>query len=73
VTRDVDLTLLTSFGDEEPFVERLLENFASRVPDARALARRARVVLLRSRSGIPVDIELGALPFEERSVARSSG
>jgi hypothetical protein len=72
VTRDVDLTLLTGFGDEEVFVTRLVAAFSSRVPDPEALARRARVVLLRTDSGIPVDVALGALPFEERSVARSS-
>ncbi len=73
VTRDVDLTLLTGFGDEDFFVERLLGNFVSRVPDAPAFAQRARVVLLRTASGVPIDIALGALPFEERSVARASG
>lgn len=73
VTRDVDLTLLTGFGGEDIFVDRLLNDFASRVPDAQGFARRARVVLLRTSSGIPIDIALGALPFEERSVSRSSG
>lgn len=73
VTRDVDLTLLTGFGGEEVFVDRLLKTFSSRVPDAHAFARRARVVLLRTSSGIPLDIALGALPFEERTVARASG
>lgn len=63
VTRDVDLTLLTGFGGESVFVDRLLKDFA----------RRARVVLLRTGAGIPVDIALGALPFEERSVARATG
>lgn len=73
VTRDVDLTLLTGFGGEDIFVDRLLNDFGSRVPDARGFARRARVVLLRTSSGIPIDIALGALPFEERSVTRASG
>lgn len=72
VTRDVDLTLLTGFGHEERFVTRLLASFPSRVPDAQSMARRARVVLLRTPSGIPIDIALGALPFEERSVNRAS-
>lgn len=73
LTGDVDVTLLTGFGGEDVFVDRLLEVFTSRVPDAPALARRARVVLLRTGAGVPVDVALGALPFEERSVARASG
>lgn len=72
LTRDVDLTLFTGFGDEESYVARLLAGFASRVDDPEAFARRTRVVLLRTAAGIPVDIALGALPFEERSVARAS-
>ena len=73
VTRDVDLTLLTGLGGEDTYVDRLLATFVSRVQDPHGFARRARVVLLRTTSGVPIDIALGALPFEERSVARSSG
>ncbi len=72
VTRDVDLTLLTGFGHEGPYVTRLLTEFESRTPEPHAFARRARVVLLRTASGVPVDIALATLPFEERSIARSS-
>lgn len=72
LTRDVDLTLLTGFGGEDRYVDRLLATFTSRVPEPQAFARRARVVLLRSASGVLIDIALGALPFEERSVTRSS-
>lgn len=32
----------------------------------------ARVLLLRSRAGVDLDLALGALPFEERSVERAS-
>ncbi|HWH34188.1 MAG TPA: hypothetical protein VNT56_02605 [Acidimicrobiales bacterium] len=53
-------------------MERLLERFTSRVPDPHGLARRARVVLVRTAAGIPVEVTLGALDFEERSVARST-
>ncbi len=73
LTRDVDLTLLTGYGGERPVVESLLHVFESRVPDALAFAERARVALLRSTSGVPIDVALGALPFEERAVERASG
>jgi hypothetical protein len=72
LTRDVDLTLLAGFGTEEPFIVELLESFPSRLDDAAEFARQNRVVLLRANNGTPIDIALGALPFEERAVARSS-
>lgn len=71
-TRDVDLTLLCPYGAEARPVDRLLGAFAPRIADARDFALKNRVVLLRSRSGIPMDIALGALPYEERCVSRAS-
>jgi hypothetical protein len=72
VTKDADLTLLTGFGGEESFVDPLLDAFDGRGSDAREFALRQRVLLLRHSSGVPFDIALAALPFEEDSVARSS-
>ena len=71
-TIDVDLTLLTGFGGEEPFIQKLLQKFQGRVEDAARFARLRRVLLLRSASGVGIDIALGALPFEESAVARAS-
>lgn len=71
-TRDVDLTLLTGFGSERPYVTELLGSFDARLPDATTFALQNRVLLLRSPSGVGIDIALGALPFEERAVARAS-
>lgn len=71
-TRDVDLTLLTGFGSERPFVDELLDAFDARLPDAATFAMQNRVLLLKSPSGVGIDIALGALPFEERAVARAS-
>ncbi len=72
LTQDVDLTILTGFGREQEFVDPLLELLASRLPDARDFALRNRVLLVKSAGGIPIDIALGALPFEQRLVARAS-
>jgi hypothetical protein len=72
LTQDVDLTIVTGFGTETPYIDALLERFEARRPDARDFASRTRVVLLRSSHGIPVDIALGAMPFEERAVMRAS-
>ncbi len=71
-TVDVDLTLMTGYGSEERFVDSVLEDLEPRRADARQFALLHRVLLARSRKGVDVDIALGALPFEERSVARAS-
>ena len=71
-TRDADLTLVTGFGGEEPFVDRLLSAFKGRRADAKAFALQYRVLLLEASNGTPLDIALGAMPFEENSVQRSS-
>jgi hypothetical protein len=73
LTQDVDLTLVTGFGDEERFVDSLLEHFVARRPDAREFALKYRVLLIQTRQGIGIDAALGAFPFEERSVQRASG
>jgi hypothetical protein len=72
LTQDADLTVITGFGSEAPFVDALLGQFRGRLPDTRDFALRTRVVLLRSADGVPLDVSLGAMPFEERAVARAS-
>ncbi len=71
-THDLDLTLLTGFGQEKKFVDVLLCELTPRIPDAAEFALRHRVLLARTSEEVDVDIAFGALPFEERSVARAS-
>lgn len=71
-TADADLTLITGFGGEEPFVRGLLRHFEPRIPDAERFARDHRVLLIRSKNGVGLDVSLGALPYEERLVQRAS-
>ncbi|HYW69582.1 MAG TPA: nucleotidyl transferase AbiEii/AbiGii toxin family protein [Pyrinomonadaceae bacterium] len=71
-TIDVDLTLFTGFGNEDGFIDRLLERFEARIDAAGNFARERRVLLLRSRDGAGIDIAMGALPFEELMISRSS-
>ena len=73
LTQDADLTLLTGFGGEERFVDDLLGAFKGRRRDAREFALRYRVLLLEASNDVPLDVSLGAMPFEERAVERSSG
>jgi hypothetical protein len=72
LTKDVDMTVLTGFGGEETVVNLLLAKFAGRRPDVREFALQNRVLLIRSKDGIGIDIALGALPFEERVMERAS-
>lgn len=71
-TVDVDLTLLTGFADEASYVDVLIGRFEARRADAAAFARTNRVLLLRTPSGVGLDIALGGMPFEESAVSRSS-
>jgi hypothetical protein len=72
LTQDADLTLLTGFGAEESFADSLLAHFAGRRADTREFALRHRVLLIQTDSGVAIDVAFGAVPFEERSVARAS-
>jgi len=71
LTRDIDLTILCPFGDEEPLIEWLMSHLEKRLPDAKAFALKNRVLLLR-HGLIDVDISLGAIDFEFRAIERSS-
>lgn len=71
-TKDVDLCLLTGFGKEEKVIGTLLDQFAARIPDALTFALNSRVVLCKASNGIPVDIALAAVPYEEQMIARAS-
>jgi hypothetical protein len=72
LTQDVDLTVISGFGREPEYADKFLSAFAPRIADARAFALRHRVLLLLGRNGIPLDVALGAMPFEERAVSRST-
>ncbi len=71
LTRDIDLTLLTGFGQEEIFVDELLVRFPARMENARAFALENRTLLIAVSGGFPVDIALGGLPFEEEAARRA--
>jgi len=71
-TRDVDLTLLCQLGSEGRVIDRVLGGFAARIPGARTFALRNRVILLQSGTGVPIDVALGALPFERHCVECAS-
>lgn len=71
-TNDADLNLLTRFIEDEKWVDFLLTHFTARYPNAREFALSRRVLLLRGGNGVGIDISLGGLDFEVRSVGRST-
>jgi hypothetical protein len=71
LTDDIDINLLTGFGNEERFIEILATNYLPRIPDYKSFALQNRVLLLKTIEGIEIDISLGALPFEENLVGRA--
>jgi Nucleotidyl transferase AbiEii toxin, Type IV TA system len=72
VTDDVDLTLLTGWEHEEIFLDELLKRYRLRPKMTRRQALASRVAFLINTKNVPIDIALGAVPFEERSIRRSS-
>lgn len=71
LTRDLDLTVLAGWGKEETVIDTILSNIEPRMEDARTFALENRVLLLKTVAGIPVDLALGALPFEESATRRA--
>ena len=71
-TQDIDMTLITRFEHEEAYIEILLGRFESRVPDAPEFALRNRVALLSASNGVPIDVALGGIPFEESALKRAT-
>jgi hypothetical protein len=72
LTRDLDLTVLAGWGEEEEVVDTILAVLQPRIEEARSFALENRVLLLKSSGGIPIDLALGALPFEESATTRAS-
>lgn len=72
MTQDIDLCLLCGFGNEEKYINTLLENFKARIPEPRNFAFTNRVLLLYASNGVSVDISLSGLPFEEQMIKRST-
>ena len=72
ITRDLDLSLLTGFGGEAPYIDTLLAAYSGRISDAHRFAEQYRVLLLTTPGGIGIDVSLAALPFEESVISRAS-
>jgi len=72
LTLDADATVLTRFERDEELAVFLTERFGARRGDAVEFALQNRVLLLHGKGGVHLDVALGALDFEVRSIERSS-
>ena len=71
-TQDVDVTLLAPFGQEAASIDRLLSRYRPRDAGARRFALERSVLKLRAPNDVPIDVSLGALPFEIEVLDRAS-
>jgi predicted nucleotidyltransferase len=67
MTRDVDITVLIEPKNFESFLNKAVETFKPRIPDAVEFAVKHRVLLLETKEGIPIDISLGIPGYEEEA------
>ena len=72
VTQEVELSLLSGFGNEEIYVDSLLARFGSRISDAKDFALTNRTLLLLASNGVAVDISLAGIPFEGEMIERAA-
>ncbi len=72
LTNDIDITILTGFGHEVRYIDEILRLYSERMPNTRDFALKNRVLLLVSNEGIPIDVALGGIAFEENLVSRAS-
>lgn len=72
-TLDIDATLMLDLDAADSLLRHLeTGGFVSREPDPIGFARKSRVLLLiHENSGVPVDLSLGALPFEAEAIRHS--
>jgi hypothetical protein len=70
-TRDVDVTVVVPFEQAASFIGAVVKNFAPRIEDAAAFARRSRVILVSAANGCQVDISLGLPGYEDEVIRRA--
>src|SRR4030067_1670823 len=70
-TRDIDVTVVVSQEELESFLQKALERFSPRIPDALSFARDHRVLLVKTDTGVPIDISLGIPGYEEEVMRRA--
>lgn len=70
LTNDVDAVIFET-GAEELVASGMRHGFEPRIDNALEFSRGTRMLLMRHRSGVDVDLSLGGLPFEREVVERA--
>ena len=63
-TSHADFSALAPYGEEGAVLDVLLDRFEGRRPGARTFAMAHRVLLLKTSTGVEIDVALAAFPFE---------
>lgn len=71
-TNDVDLSLLSGWGNEEMIADAVFSAFRMREGFRRAELIVRRVLFFTASNGVGVDLSLGAIPFEVDCIRRST-
>ena len=72
MTRDIDVCLLTGFGNEKKYIKSILENFKTRIKKPLEFAIENRVLLIKTSNNVPIDISLSAIEYEKEVIQNSS-
>jgi hypothetical protein len=70
-TLDIDVVVLVAAENEDSFLHAVLTQFRARLSDAFLFAKRNRILLVSTTSGIPVDLSLGIPGYEEVALNRA--
>ncbi len=69
-TIDADFSLLSGIVHDEEYIQAILGEFKSRIPNPVDFALRNRVLLIQASNGTGIDVSLGTLLFEEEMIER---
>lgn len=70
-TLDIDVVVLVPPALEDDFLRNVTKKFQPRLPAAVEFAKKHRILLVSTSSGIPVDLSLGIEGYEEDALTRA--
>ena len=72
-TQDADMTVLTGFERDDECTAELLAQFEPWFANTTEMAQRLRILFLKHPNGVRMDVALGVMDFEERSMRALHG
>ncbi|MGQ9586089.1 MAG: nucleotidyltransferase [Anaerolineae bacterium] len=70
-TRDVDFKILLGERTTADLVALIASHFRLRVSNPATFARQTHVVPIYAGNGVPIDLAIGLLPYEEQAIERA--